>query len=237
MLQACLNGARTKSEHPAVPYSPDELAADARAAFLKGATEFHVHPRNAVGEESLRPEDVGAALKAIRAKLPGAPVGVSTGAWIAPQGRARQALIARWGERPDYVSVNLSEEDAPEVMALAFALNVGVEAGLASPADARRFVALPSAGRSLRALIEISEQDERSALEAAAAIADVLDAAGFQPPRLLHGVDASVWPLFRQSLSLGIDARIGLEDGLKLPSGEIAKSNAELIRAARALSG
>ena len=53
MLQACLNGGRAKSEHPAIPCTAEELAADARAASAFGAAEFHIHPRGADSLESL----------------------------------------------------------------------------------------------------------------------------------------------------------------------------------------
>ena len=44
---------------------------------------------------------------------------------------------------PDYVSVNLSEVDAPEVIRLMLKRDIGIEAGLATVADAERYVALP----------------------------------------------------------------------------------------------
>ena len=93
MLQACLNGNRDKVFHAATPLTPRELAADARAVVEAGAEQLHIHPRNAVGRESLHPDDTAAALEAIRASVPGIPVGVSTGWWIAPGGRARQQHI------------------------------------------------------------------------------------------------------------------------------------------------
>jgi uncharacterized protein (DUF849 family) len=236
MLQACLNGGRAKSEHIAIPCTPEELAADARACLGLGVAEFHIHPRGADGLESLAPNDVAAALQAVRASAPGAPIGLSTGAWIRPGGRARRAAIRAWSILPDYVSVNLVEEDAPEVIALATEKGIGVEAGLWTVADARRFAALPLAGTCLRALIEINEQDADEGLDVARAIIAVLDDAGLVLPRLLHGLDATQWPLYRQSLRLGLEARIGFEDGLRLPSGETAPSNAALIAAARALA-
>ncbi len=42
-----------------------------------------------------------------------------------------------------------------------------------------------------------------------------------------------MWPLYAESRRRGLDARIGLEDGATLPSGEVAKDNAALIEAAR----
>jgi uncharacterized protein (DUF849 family) len=62
-----------------------------------------------------------------------------------------------WRELPDYASANLSEPDAPVVMELLRGRGVGVEAGLASVADANRFVKLAHCDRVLRILIEIEE--------------------------------------------------------------------------------
>ena len=51
LLQAALNGRRTRSDHEAVPISPAELQADAIACGDAGAHAFHVHPRDARGVE------------------------------------------------------------------------------------------------------------------------------------------------------------------------------------------
>ncbi|PRD44944.1 hypothetical protein C5748_05150 [Phyllobacterium phragmitis] len=229
MLQACLNGGRTRTFHPAVPLSPEEIAVDARAVVDAGAAELHIHPRDRDGFESLDPDDVAAALGAVRASVPGIPVGLSTGGWIRPGGRARQRQIENWTALPDYVSVNLEEEDAPEVIDLMLQKGVGVEAGLGSPADARRFVNLRLARQCLRVLIEIDEQDFKEGLAVANAIFAILDEASLTLPRLLHGSETTMWPFYHESIRRGVDARIGLEDGAMLPSSELAESNAVLI--------
>ena len=143
MLQACLNGGRDRAFHPAVPLSPDELADDARAVIEAGAQELHIHVRDAAGKESLHPDDVARALEAVRASVPGIPVGLSTGWWIPPKGRARQEHIRAWQVLPDYVSINLIEEDSAEVIDLVLSKGIGVEAGLWSAADAEKFLAHP----------------------------------------------------------------------------------------------
>jgi uncharacterized protein (DUF849 family) len=234
MLQACLNGGRSKQFNAVVPCTADELARDAAAVVRLGATELHVHPRDRAGKESLHPDDIAAALQAIRASVPGTPVGLSTGWWIAPVGRARHQHILDWRVLPDYVSVNLIEEDAPEIIALVRDKGIGVEAGLWSVRDARRFVGLAEARQCLRVLIEINEQDAAVGLRVAKDIFGILDEAGIRLPRLLHGTDATMWPLYRAALGWGLDARIGLEDGGLLPSGEPARGNAALIAAAQA---
>jgi len=78
MLQACLNGGRSRDFHAAVPAIPDELAADAKAVIAAGADELHIHVRGHDGKESLHPDDVAQALATVRASVPGVPVGLST---------------------------------------------------------------------------------------------------------------------------------------------------------------
>jgi uncharacterized protein (DUF849 family) len=235
MLQACLNGGRARDFHAATPLSPDELAEDARAVIAAGAQELHIHVRSRDGKESLHPDDVAQALAAVRASVPGVPVGLSTGWWIPPKGRARQEHIRGWTALPDYVSINLIEEDSSEVIALAMSKGIGIEAGIWSVADAEKFIADPNARACLRVLIEINEEDLSAGMAAARGIIGMLDRADIHLPRLRHGRDATMWPFYKEALRLGLDGRIGLEDGKHLPSGLEADGNAALIRAARAL--
>jgi uncharacterized protein (DUF849 family) len=231
MLQGCLNGNRTKLFSAAVPYTAAELARDAIAAVRAGASELHVHPRNAEGFESLEPADVAAALNAIRAAVPGVPVGVSTHWDIGPGGRQRQKPMSAWSILPNYVSVNLIEDDAPEMISRVLGKGIGVEAGLWSVSDAQRFVSLSSARSCLRVLLEINEQDDEEGRRVAGAISDVLGAAGITLPRLLHGLDSTKWSMFFEAIALGYDARIGFEDGKSLPNGHEARDNATLVEA------
>lgn len=118
------------------------------------------------------------------------------------------------------------------MIALVLGRGIGVEAGLWSVSDAQRFVGLGDAARCLRVLIEINEQDIDEGLHAAAGIQAVLRQAGSTLPILMHGDEASVWPIYGEAMARGFDSRIGLEDGNLLPSGRMAGDNAELIRAA-----
>jgi uncharacterized protein (DUF849 family) len=232
MLQACLNGGRTRDFHLAVPYTAAELARDAALAIAAGASELHIHPRSSEGAESLEPGDVGEAILAVRLSVPGTPIGLSTHWRIPPGGKARQKPIEQWQVLPDYVSVNLIDEDAAEVISLALGKGIGVEAGIWSVSDAERFVTLPDAKKCLRVLIEINEQDIDEGFAAATGIIAVLERAKFKLPILLHGDEASVWPMFKEAMARGYDSRIGLEDGNRLPSGKQAADNADIVRAA-----
>ena len=139
LLQAALNGPFTKDEHPAMPITVAELAADARACVEAGAGAIHMHPRNQWGEETLDPDVINAAVREVKAAC-GVPVGVSTGAWIEPDHAAKLRFIAAWTE-PDYASVNVSEDGWLDVVRALRENGIGVEAGVWSIEDARALAA------------------------------------------------------------------------------------------------
>ena len=233
IIQACLNGARPADYHPHIPFSLDQVACDAAACVLAGAAELHVHPRGEDRRESLN--SVDATIEAVRRSCPGTLIGVSTGAWIENDVERTRAAIAAWRQLPDYASVNLSEPDAPAVMELLRGRHVGIEAGLASAADAERFVRLPGHQHVFRLLIEPNVQDLGNALRIADDIASVLDRANVRRQILLHGFDATVWPFVVEARRRRCSTRIGLEDGKALPDGTEAVGNAALVVAAAAI--
>ncbi len=233
MLQACLNGNRTKHEHPAVPYTPFELATDARRVVRAGAQELHLHPRATDGSESLRAGDVAATLRAVRTQVPGVLVGISTHEGI-PAAAPLATLFSTWTELPDYVSINLWEVAALDLWHAAASRGLAVEAGLSSVADAQRLLQFPAPVNCCRLLVEIAEQNLAEALRTAHAILQTMLAFPPQVPRLLHGMDATMWPLFQVALEQHLSARIGLEDGLQLPAGDLATGNEQLMQNAAA---
>ncbi len=156
-MKACLNGAKRRADHEAAPATPQELATDARAAAAAGVAALHVHPRGVDEAETLDPAACGAAITAIRAACPGIPVGLSTAAWIAPDPRARVALIESWTVFPEFASVNFSEPGTAEVCAALSRSGIGIEAGLWSVEDARRLIASGLAPLCLRILVEAQQ--------------------------------------------------------------------------------
>jgi len=244
-LKACLNGPRRRDEHPAVPQTPAELAAAAVAAVAAGAEAVHLHPRAVTGRESLLAADVGAAVAAVRAACPPVPVGVTTALWVTGDVRARHEQIAAWaqldnGARPDFASVNLSEAGWRPLTGLLAGLGVGAEAGVWSVADADILASQAPGAPWLRILVEISGVAASDAVTAADAILARLPGRGQDrrdeaaAPVLLHGEDASCWPLIRHAGRLGLATRIGLEDTLTGPGGQPASDNAALVRFALA---
>lgn len=233
IVQAFINGARPAGYHPELPLTLKAMIRDSRDCVAAGAAELHLHPRDVDGHESLRAVD--AAMAALRAACPGTLMGVSTGDWIEGDAAATRACIAAWENLPDYASVNLSEPDAPAVMALLTEKRVGIEAGLATIADAQRLLSLPDSHRIFRVLIEIEEQHQPTADRIADDIMQLLDAADLHRPRLLHGFDATAWHFVCRAHDLHCSTRIGLEDVRMRPDGSICTSNAQLVADAVAM--
>ncbi len=178
LLQATLNGPLTKSDHPAVPVTWTELAADAVACVKAGARAFHVHPRDAEGVESLDAAVVDGVVDALRARH-GYPVGVTTAAWIEPDVARRVRLVGEW-TRPDYTSVNLSEDGALEVMQALLRAGLGIEAAVWTVADAELLVRSGLADRMTRVMIEPVNVRRADAVSLVSAIHGVLVRAAWE---------------------------------------------------------
>jgi uncharacterized protein (DUF849 family) len=230
LVEAALNGTRTRTEHPAIPIAPSQQAREASAAVAEGAGAIHVHVRDTGGSESLAPEDVAETLQAIRTACPDVPVGVSTGAWIVPDLYKRLALIRSWEVLPDFVSVNLHEAGAASVIRLLLDKGIGVEAGIWNAPAALTLLDSGLANHCLRILIEPAE-GSCSARANLHQIETVLDEV--TPPRLLHGLGPCAWEFVELAAKRHYDTRMGFEDTLTLPDGSRAKSNADLVAAAR----
>jgi uncharacterized protein (DUF849 family) len=227
-VKACLNGRRTRAEHEAVPLTPEELARDAAAVASAGAFAVHVHPRGGDGAETLDADACAAAVAAICRAVPGLPVGLSTGAWISDD---RLRDIGGWRVLPDFVSVNFSEPGTEELCELLLARGIGIEAGLASPADAAGLVRSGLGPRCVRVLVEVD-----GGVDDAEAVDRALAEAGIAGVRLWHGDGAQTWAVVAAGLARGYEVRIGLEDTLVLPDGSRAGGNAELVAAVSELA-
>jgi uncharacterized protein (DUF849 family) len=227
-VKACLNGARGRDEHPALPLTPQELAADAIAVRDAGAFAVHVHPRDAGGAQTMAARACDPAVAAIRAAVRRLPIGLSTSEAIDPDPFARAAAIGAWRTRPDFVSVNVSEVGWAGIVRAALHSGIAVEAGLATPADAEQFVGSPFTYQVLRALVEVD-----GGAEDAQAIARLIPGG---IPQLWHGYGARTWEVLAAAAAAGRDVRVGLEDVLVLPDGRVAAGNAELVAAAAELT-
>lgn len=232
-LQACLNGARGRDEHAAVPIDADAIGG-AAASVAKYVQSVHLHARNAAGFDSVAPADVAAAVTAVRVAAPELEVGVTTGAWAEPDVDARVAAIRAWTLLPDVASVNWHEDGAEAVAGALVDIGVGIEAGVWHQEGLVAWASSSHRDRVRRVLIEVQPTTADAALvEATALVAGIR--ALYDGEILLHGEDESAWPVLREAARLGLATRMGLEDTLLLPDGKLSASNRELLEAAASI--
>ena len=238
LIQACLNGPTTRAEHAAVPLTPAELAADARAATAAGAESVHVHPRDPSGAQTLEPEHVLAAVAAVRSAT-GLPVGVTTGIWTVDGDTGRRmSLVGHWtGEdRPDFASINMNELDTDALAGLLASLEIEIEAGVWTVEDARLLRASTFGHRVSRVLLEPVDRAPAAAVATAAEASAELSRLGIQAPQVHHGYGLATWDVLRAAVAMGAGIRVGLEDTTVLPDGSVAAGNGELVAAAARLA-
>jgi len=211
--------------------SPVQLATNVVECLKAGAGAIHLHVRStATGseKESLEKEDIAQTVAAVLAVAPKELVGISTGAWILPH-PARLESAKNWAVLPGFASVNFGEEGVVELAELLLSRGVAIEAGLCDADAARIFLQSGLATSCLRVLLEPQEQELKSAIETVNAMEDVLRSGTADLSFLLHGTEATVWPLMDEAIARGHDVRIGLEDTVVLPDGRTAKDNVELV--------
>jgi uncharacterized protein (DUF849 family) len=228
-VKACINGARTPDAHPNLPVTPEQLAAAAVQAHEAGAQAVHLHPKTADGKDSLEPDIVAAAVTAVRAAVPGLPLGVTTGFWALPDADARRRAVQGWTVLPDFASLNWHEPGSPELADVLLDKGLGVEIGLFHLEAAASWAESKMVQHCMRVMIELQGHED---VAVADAMLERVHAAGSPAPVLLHGLDESCWPLLEHAGVCGVQTRIGMEDTLRLPDGSITPDNAALVSAA-----
>ena len=219
-----------------MPVTPNELAAGVVECLKAGAKAIHLHVRSVSNDEpvqsekeSLFPEDIALTLSAVFSVAPKTQIGISTGAWILPDTAARWQAVAAWKVLPGFASVNFGEDGAVELAQLLLSRGVAVEAGICDADAAEVFLKSGVLARCLRVLLEPQEQEIDRALETVSAIERVLGSGAPPLPRLLHGTEATVWPMIDEAIARGYDVRVGLEDTIVMPDGSPARDNVELV--------
>src|ERR1700744_1891193 len=85
-----------RDQCPAIPYTPEEYAAEARRAVEEGASQIHIHARTPDGTPSWEVEDFKAITEAIRGAVDDVIINYSTGAF----GDSLEKRLQKLGEGP-----------------------------------------------------------------------------------------------------------------------------------------
>ena len=266
VITCSISGAiANRAQCPAIPYTPAEYAAEARRIVDEGGVMIHIHARKPDGTPSYEVEDFQAISEAIRGEVGNEViVNFSTGTIGVPVAKRIEYLRACRPEvaalnmgsmnyakysrsKKEFVFKMVFANPFDEIVELLEAMNelgikpehecfdIGHVGSLAPLIDMGVLKTplhvdcvmgvvggIPPTARNLAAMVENipAGRDSNSAA--------------------LHwgviGISRDQWMLVGAALTLGGSIRVGLEDNLYLPNGEMAKSNGELIAKARQMT-
>jgi len=254
ILSCALTGAVTTKAHcPAIPYTPAEIGEEARRAYEAGATIVHVHARNDDGSPTWKKETFAAIMEEIRSRCP-VLINWSTGGAGPMTERVSHLELrphiaalnmgsmnyAKWSEsRKQFAFQFVFANPFTDILAFARAMK---DAG-AKP-EMECFDVGHTASHHVLAELGLIEPPYHFSfiMGVLGGIPGTARHLAFQAEQVpagsrwkVIGISREQWPLAMAALSLGGDVRVGLEDNFYLPSGEMARSNGELVGAAAEL--
>ena len=233
LLKIALNGARSKKENKHIPQSLEEIEKEVQLLYVNGCKVFHIHCYDKYGKESLKPDDVSNLISLVKNIAPEIQTGISSGDWIEPDFKKRKSYIQAWEVIPDFISVNMIEDNAVEISNLLISKGVLIEAGLNEKKAAQIFAESGLRKGCCRILIEPEPEIFDDAISVVNEIEGILNKYKIKIPRLLHGFNSVSWEMLREARRRGYDSRIGMEDIIYLENGEKVKGNLEIVIEAR----
>jgi 3-keto-5-aminohexanoate cleavage enzyme len=236
------NGARRqRTDHPALPLTPRELAQAARACLDAGACLLHLHVRDAHARHSLAPEDYRPALAAIRAEVGDALLiqVTSEAARVYQRDQQLQSLLAL---QPESASLALrellaSEEDvevSAPVLAQLAAGGTLLQYILYSPAELQRFNQLLADGvlpAGPQFLLFVLGSFDQPAADSRG-LGAFLDHLGAEQQWMCCAFGQAESSIMGAVARAGGHARVGFENNLLGPDGLPVADNAALVRLA-----
>jgi len=259
VITCSISGAIANREQcPAIPYTPEEYAAEARRIVDEGGVMIHIHARSPNGSPSYEIEDFQAITDAIRSEVGDAViVNYSTGTIGVPvekrvaylracrpevaalnMGSMNYAKYSR--SRKDFVFKMVFTNPFDEIIELLEAMNeLGIKpehecfdighVGSLAPLIDMRVLKTPL---HVDCVMGVTGGIPPTARNLAAMVDNIPEGSHWG----VIGISRDQWMLIAAALTLGGSIRVGLEDNLYLPDGEMARSNGELIAKARQMT-
>ena len=259
ILTCAITGAiADRSQCPAIPYTPEEYAEEARRAVDEGASMIHIHARAPDGTPSLEVEHFQAITEAILAAVDDVIVNYSTGAVdvaVAKRIAYLRALRPEVGalnmgsmnyakysrRRRDFVFAAVFENSFETILALARTMaEVGVrpehecfDSGHVASLDPLLDMGVVQPPLQVSCVMGVTGGIRPTARN----LAHLSEQIPAVPHRWsVVAVSRQQWPLVAAALALGGDVRVGLEDNFYLPDGAMATSNGALVAQARQMA-
>jgi 3-keto-5-aminohexanoate cleavage enzyme len=239
----------------AIPYTPEEYAAEAKRAVDEGCSMIHIHARTPEGVPSYEIEDFRAITEAILGAVDDVIVNYSTGAIGVP---IEKRIAYLRGLRPDVAALNMGsmnyakysarrkdfvfklvfENSFDTIIAFLRAMNeLGIrpehecfDSGHVANLDPLIDMGLLSEPLQVSCVMGVTGGIRPTARN----LAHMAE----QVPPVRHnwgviGISRDQWALIAAAAALGGNVRAGLEDNFYLPDGQMARSNGDLIAKAR----
>jgi len=247
-----------RDQCPAIPYTPEEYAAEARRSVDEGASQIHIHARKPDGTPSWDTEDFQAITEAIRSEVGDVIINYSTGAIGVPIEQRIEYLRAC---RPDVAALNMSsmnyakysrrrkefvfkavfENSFDMIIEFITAMNeLGIQpehecfdAGHVANVDPLIDMGLLEQPLQISLVMGVTG-GIRPTPRNVGVMADQIPGGpeGVNNWQVI-GISRDQWKLLSAAIALGGNVRAGLEDNIYLPDGSMARSNGDLVGKAR----
>jgi uncharacterized protein (DUF849 family) len=250
-----------RDQCPAIPYTPEEYAAEAKRAVDEGASMIHIHARTPDGVPSYEIGDFAAITEAIRGAVDDVIVNYSTGAIGVPlekriaylralkpevaalnMGSMNYAKYSR--RRGDFVFKAVFENSFDTIIELVTAMREeGIkpehecfDAGHIANLDPLIHMGLLDEPLQISCVMGVTGGIRPNARNLAHMSEQI--PGGLDGPNNwgVIGISREQWMLVAASLTLGGNIRVGLEDNFYLPDGTMARSNGDLVAKARQMT-
>ena len=243
-----------RDQCPAIPYTPEEYAAEARRIVDEGGAMIHIHARTPEGTPSYEVEDFRAITEAILAEVDDVIVNYSTGAiGVALEKRIEylRALRPEIGalnmgsmnyakyssRRKDFVFQAVFENSFETIITLTKAMNeAGIkpehecfDSGHIANLDPLLDMGVLTPPLQVSCVMGVNGGIRPSAKNLAHMSEQIPDV---EHEWGVIGISREQWMLVAAALTLGGNVRVGLEDNFYLEEGRMASSNGELVEKA-----
>jgi 3-keto-5-aminohexanoate cleavage enzyme len=250
-----------REQCPAIPYTPEEYAAEARRAVDEGASQLHIHARTPEGTPSYEVEDFRAITEAILAEVGDVIINYSTGAIGVPIEKRLEYLREC---RPDVAALNMSsmnyakysprrkdfvfkavfENSFDTIIEFLTAMReLGIkpehecfDAGHVANLDPLIDMGLLEPPLQISLVMGVNGGIRPNARNVAFMSEQIPGGAEGENQWQVIGISRDQWKLLGAALVLGGNVRAGVEDNLYLPNGEMCRSNGDLIAKARQMA-
>ena len=258
VITCAISGAiANRDQCPAIPYTPEEYGAEAKRIVDEGGVMIHIHARTPEGVPSYEIDDFAAITEAIRSSVDDVIINYSTGT-VGVSIEKRVAYLealkpevaalnmgsmnyAKYSKsRKEFVFKTVFENSFDEIIELLTALNAN---GIKPEHECFDIGHIGS----LHPLVDMGLLKQPLHIDCVMGVlggipasknnmAAMVDNMPDQSHWGVVGISRDQWMLIEAALDLGGSIRVGLEDNLYLPSGEMADSNGELVAVARQMT-